>query len=70
MIIAELSRGESQEALIRRFLRKVKKSELLKEVWERQYYKKPSVKKNEQKRRKKRVLEKLKRERELEEQQQ
>lgn len=67
MITVELSRGESQEALIRRFLRKVKKSEILKEVWDRQYYEKPSTKKNHEKRRKKRILEKLKKEREAEE---
>ena len=59
----ELQPGESQESLIRRFLKKVKKSDLLKEVWDRQYYVKPSVKKNERKRRRKRVLEKLKEER-------
>lgn len=67
MIAVELSKGESQESLIRRFLRKVKKSEILKEVWDRQYYDKPSVKKNQDKRKRKRTLEKLKRERELEE---
>lgn len=66
MIIVELSRGESQEALIKRFLRKVKRSEILKEVWDRQYYEKPSVKKNVKKRQRKRVLEKLKCEREKE----
>ena len=64
MIIVKSSRGENQEALIRRFLRKVKKSEILKEVWDRQYYEKPSIKKN---RKRKRILEKLKKEREQEE---
>ena len=67
MITVELSKGESQESLIRRFLRKVKKSEIIKEVWDRQYYVKPSVKNNEKRRKRKRVLEKLKREREKEE---
>jgi len=66
MITTKLSKGESQEALIRRFLRKVKKSEILKEVWDRQYYEKPSAKKNEKKRKRKRVLDKLKKERENE----
>lgn len=66
MTTVELSRGESQESLIRRFLRKVKKSEIIKEVWERKYYDKPSVKKTERKRKRKRVLEKLKKEREKE----
>lgn len=66
MLKVELSRGESQEALIRRFIRRVKKSEILKEVWDRQYYDKPSKVKNERKRKRKRVLEKIKKERELE----
>lgn len=64
MITVELSRGESQEALIKRFLRKVKKSEILKEVWERKHYTKPSVKKHEKNRKRKRILEKLQKERE------
>jgi len=67
MIIVKSSRGENQEALIRRFLRKVKKSEILKEVWDRQYYEKPSIKKNKKNRKRKRILEKLKKEREQEE---
>ena len=67
MITVELNRGESQEALIRRFLRKVKKSEIVKEVWDRQYYEKPSLIKNRKKRKRKRILEKIKKERENEE---
>jgi small subunit ribosomal protein S21 len=67
MATVELGKGESQESLIRRFLRKVKKSEIIKEVWERQYYQKPSAVKNEKKRKRKRVLEKLKKERQQEE---
>lgn len=67
MITVELNRGESQEALIRRFLRKVKKSDIVKQVWDRQYYEKPSLKENRKKRKRKRVLEKLKKEREIEE---
>ena len=62
-----LNRGESQEALIRRFLRKVKKSEILKEVWDRKYYEKPSSKKNKANRKRKRVMEKIKKQREEEE---
>ena len=69
MITVELSRGESQEALIRRFIRKVKKSEIIKEVWDRQYFEKPSLKKNRKNRKRKRVLEKLQKEREAEEKQ-
>lgn len=67
MITVELGRGESQEALIRRFLRKVKKSDIIREVWDRQYYEKPSLKKNRKNRKRKRVLEKLQKERDAEE---
>lgn len=67
MITVERYKNESQESLIRRFLRKVKKSQLLKEVWERRYYDKPSVKNTERKRKRKRTLEKLQKEREVEE---
>ena len=67
MAQVELGKGESQESLIRRFLRKVKKSEIIKEVWDRQYYSKPSVKNNEKRRKRQRVLEKLKKERQDEE---
>lgn len=66
MTTVEKSHGESQEALIKRFLRKVKKSEILKQVWDRRYFEKPSAKRNVKKRQRKRVLEKLKREREKE----
>lgn len=66
MIIVELNRGENQEALIRRFLRKVKKSEIIKEVWDRQYYEKPSIKKNKKNRKRKRILEKIKKQKEKE----
>lgn len=69
MARVERSRGESQEALIRRFLRKVKKSEMLKELWDRKYFVKPSAKKNEKNRKRKRMLEKLRKEREAEENQ-
>lgn len=67
MISVELSRGESQESLIRRFLRKVKKSDIIREVWDRQYFEKPSVKKNRRNRKRKRILEKIQKEREAEE---
>jgi ribosomal protein S21 len=66
VITVEKSRGESQEALIRRFLKKVKKSEILKEVWDRKYYEKPSTKKNVANRKRKRLMEKLRKEREQE----
>lgn len=66
MTAVNLHKGESQESLIRRFLKKVKKSDIIRQVWDRQYYVKPSIKKNERNRRRKRVLEKLKKEREKE----
>ena len=66
MTAVKLEPGESQESLIRRFLKKVKKTDILKQVWDRQYYVKPSAKNNERKRRRKRVLDKLRREREEE----
>lgn len=67
MAQVELTRGESQEALIRRFLRKMKKSDVLKQVWDRKYFKKPSAIKNEKNRKRRRTLEKLRKEREAEE---
>ena len=54
--------GESFESLLRRFIRKVKKSGLMEELLERRSYKKPSVIKKEAARKRKRVLEKLKEE--------
>jgi len=64
MAQVELSRGESQESLIRRFLRKMKRNDVLKQVWDRKYYKKPSTIKNEKNRKRQRTLEKLRKERE------
>lgn len=66
MTTVKLEPGESQESLIRRFLKKVKKTDIIKQVWERQYYVKPSAKNNERKRRRRRLLEKLRKEREEE----
>ncbi len=62
MTAVKVGRDENVEAAIKRFLNKVKKSGLLDEIQERKYFKKPSVKRNEEKRRRKRVLEKLKEE--------
>ena len=67
MAQVELSRGESQESLIRRFLRKMKKNDTLKQLWDRKYYKKPSAIKNEKNRKRRRTLEKLRKERVAEE---
>ena len=58
--------NEPTERLIRRFVKKVKKEGILDEVRDRMYYEKPSVKKARQKRQRKRVMEKLKKEKILE----
>lgn len=62
MISVKVGRDDNIELAIKKFLNKVKKSGLLDELQERKYYKKPSVERNEEKRRRKRVLEKLKEE--------
>lgn len=62
MTAVKVGRDENVEAAIKRFLNKVKKTGLLDEIQERKYFKKPSVKRNEEKRRRKRVLQKLKEE--------
>jgi small subunit ribosomal protein S21 len=46
---AKIRKNETSESLIKRFTRKCKKEGILEEYRERQYYKKPSVKKREQK---------------------
>ena len=43
--------NESGEALIKRFMRKLKKENLLEEILERKFYKKPSEKRREAKER-------------------
>jgi small subunit ribosomal protein S21 len=60
MTAVKVGRDENVEAAIKRFINKVKKSGLLDEIQERKYFKKPSVKRNEDKRRRKRVMKKLK----------
>lgn len=62
MAVVRVGRDENVEAAIKKFLNKVKKSGLMEELQERKYFKKPSVKRNEEKRKRKRVLEKLKQE--------
>lgn len=42
-----LRKNETVDTLIKRFLKKVKKEHLFEELFERSYYKKPSVKKRE-----------------------
>lgn len=55
-------KNESVESLIKRFSRKIKETGIIKEVLDRRYYEKPSVKRRLDKIKRKRVLEKLKRE--------
>ena len=55
-------RNEPTEALIKRFNRKVKNEGIVQEVLNRKYYIKPSVKRRMEKVRRKRVLDKLKKE--------
>ena len=62
MAVVRVGRDENVEVAIKKFLNKVKKSGLMEELQERKYFKKPSVKRNEEKRKRKRVLEKLKQE--------
>jgi small subunit ribosomal protein S21 len=62
MAVVRVGRDENVEVAIKKFLNKVKKSGLMEELQERKYFKKPSVKRNEEKRRRKRVLKKLKEE--------
>ena len=47
MTQVRIRRNETSESLIKRFVRKVKKSNILKEVNERRYYRKPSEKKRQ-----------------------
>lgn len=57
----KLRRNESSENLIKRFIRKTKNSKVIDEILERQYYKKPSVKRREQHFQRLRTIEKAKR---------
>lgn len=66
MSVVKVGRDENVEVAIKKFLNKVKKSGLMDLLQERKYFKKPSVKRNEEKRRRKRVLKKLKEEKALE----
>lgn len=51
-----LRANESPESLIKRFMKKVKKSGLFDEIKSHEYYKKPSVIRREEKKRSERVL--------------
>ena len=51
--------GESSEALIRRFSKRVRREKIIEEVRERIFYEKPSVRRRREKRRRKKVLQTL-----------
>ena len=53
---------DSVENFIKKFTRKVKKSELISKLLERRFYKKPSVVAREKEKARRRVLEELKKE--------
>ena len=48
-------RNEPTERLIKRFMRKVKKEKIIEMIKDRQYYEKPSTKRNRIKQRKRRI---------------
>tara|TARA_R100000406_G_scaffold83172_1_gene65607 strand:- start:1334 stop:1558 length:225 start_codon:yes stop_codon:yes gene_type:complete len=52
-------KNEHPDKLIKRFLRKFKKSGVLDELRDRRYYEKPSVKRRKQRKQRERVLKKL-----------
>ena len=56
--------GEPFERMVRRFIKKVKKERIIENFRERQRYEKPSVKRKKEKAQRKKVLEKLRIERE------
>jgi len=58
----EARRNEPTDRLIKRFNKKVRREGIIEESRDRMYYEKPSVKKARQKRQRKRVMEKLKKE--------
>ena len=65
MVAVKAEKGESADRLIRRFIKKIKKSNMMEELRERRYYKKPSEKRKEAKRKRQATLNKLARERRL-----
>ena len=57
-------KDENAEKLIRRFAKKVKRERIIEDFRERMYYEKPSVKRKRKEARRKKVLEKLRIEKE------
>lgn len=60
----KLRLGEHQDKMIKRFLNKVKKEKIVEELQNRRYYETPTAKRSRLKNRRKKVLAKLRRERE------
>jgi ribosomal protein S21 len=56
--------GEHPERMIKRFLNKVKKEKIVEEVLNRKYFETPTAKRSRMKNRRKKVMAKLRRERE------
>ena len=57
-------KNESFERLIRRFIKKVKKEKIIEDYRDRRYYEKPSVRRKKERLKRKKLLEKLRIERE------
>ena len=60
----KLRQGEHPERMVKRFLNKVKKEKIVEEIQNRKYYETPTAKRSRMKTRRKKVLAKLRRERE------
>lgn len=65
MTAVKVHKDENIEVAIKKFLNKIKKSGLIKELQERRFYKKPSAIKNEKNRRRKKVMKQLQEQQEL-----
>ena len=55
--------GNNSDRMIRKFIKKVKRDGIIEEVRDRKYYKKPTAVRTEEKRNRKRLIEKINKER-------
>lgn len=62
--VSPRNKNESFEKMVRRFIKKVKKQKIIENYRERSYYKKPSTRRREEAIKRKKLLEKLRVERE------
>jgi ribosomal protein S21 len=60
----KLRLGEHPERMVKRFLNKVKKEKIVEEIQNRKYYETPTAKRSRMKNRRKKIIAKLRRERE------